>query len=100
VLHPSGKWLYVSSRGDDIIAAFAIGSDGKLTFIQDVPALVKFPRGFGIDPTGHWLISAGQNDGKLDVLAIDPKTGKLTATNQTASVPAAICVVFAPVAAR
>ena len=94
VLHPSGKWLYVSSRGDDIIAVFAIGADGKLSFIQDVPALVKFPRGFGIDPTGRWLIAAGQNDGKLAVLAIDPKTGKLTPTNNSANVPAAICVIF------
>jgi len=98
VLHPSGKWLYVSSRGDDIIAVFSIGPDGKLTFIQDVPSLVKIPRGFGIDPSGHWLISAGQDDGKLALLAIDPATGKLTATAQEAKVPAAICVLFEPAA--
>jgi 6-phosphogluconolactonase len=96
VCHPSGKWLYVSSRGDDIIAVFAIGADGRLTFLEDVPSVVKFPRGFGIDPAGRWLIAAGQNDGRLAVFAIDPASGKLTATGQQASAPAAVCVIFAP----
>jgi 6-phosphogluconolactonase len=95
ISHPSGKWLYVSSRGDDILAVFAIGADGKLTFIQDVSCGVKFPRGFGIDPTGRWLIVAGQYDGGLAVHSIDPATGKLTLLGQQAKVPSAICVIFA-----
>jgi 6-phosphogluconolactonase len=94
--HPSGKWLYVSSRGDDILAVFAIRPDGKLTFIQDIPSVVKFPRGFGIDPSGRWLIAAGQNDGKLALFAIDQSTGKLTPTGQEANAPGGICVLFAP----
>jgi 6-phosphogluconolactonase len=96
VCHPSGKWLYVSSRGDDIIAQFALGADGRLTFVQDVPALVKVPRGFGIDPSGHWLIAAGQDDGRIAVLGIAPDTGKLTPAGQEAKAPSAICVVFLP----
>jgi 6-phosphogluconolactonase len=95
--HPSGKWLYVSSRGDDILAVFAIGGDGRLTFVEDVPSGVTFPRGFGIDPAGRWLIVAGQNDGRLAVLAIARESGRLTATGQEAKAPAAVCVVFAPV---
>ena len=95
--HPSGKWLYVSSRGDDIIAVFAIGADGKLAFVQDVPCLVKVPRGFGIDPSGRWLISAGQDDNRIAVLAIAQDTGKLTPAGQEANVPSAISVLFAPV---
>jgi 6-phosphogluconolactonase len=94
--HPSGKWLYVSSRGDDIIAVFAIGGDGKLTFVQDVPSVVKFPRGFGIDPSGRWLIAVGQNDGRLAVFGIDQGSGKLTPNGEEANVPSAVCVVFAP----
>jgi 6-phosphogluconolactonase len=96
VCHPSGKWLYVSSRGDDIIAVFAIGPDGKLTFIQDVPSLVKIPRGFGIDPSGRWLIAAGQGDGRIAVLSIDPDTGKLKPAGQDATVGAPVCVLFLP----
>jgi 6-phosphogluconolactonase len=95
VCHPSCDWLYVSSRGDDMIAVFAIHADGRLTFVEDVPSGVKFPRGFGIDPSGRWLIAAGQNDGRLAVFGIDKKSGKLSASGEEASVPAAICVVFA-----
>jgi 6-phosphogluconolactonase len=97
ICHPSGKWLYVSSRGDDILAVFAIGADGKLTFVQDVPSVVKFPRGFGIDPSGRWLIAAGQNDGRIAVFGIAKDTGKLTPNGQVAKVPAPVCVLFAPV---
>lgn len=94
--HPTGKWLYVSNRGHDTIATYAIGDDGKLTWIEAAPAQVKVPRGFGIDPTGQWLITAGQNDDKIAVLKIDQTTGKLSPTDQTASVGSPVCVLFAP----
>jgi 6-phosphogluconolactonase len=93
--HPTGKWLYVSNRGHDTIAVYAIGADGKLTWIENAPAQVAIPRGFGIDPTGKWLITAGQNDHKIAVLKIDPASGKLTATDQTVEVGAPVCVLFA-----
>jgi 6-phosphogluconolactonase len=98
ICHPSGKWIYVSSRGDNILAVFAIGADGKLSFVQDVPCGVNFPRGFNIDPTGRWLVVTGQYDGGFAVHAIDPATGKLTSQGpQQPNVASAICVMFAPV---
>ena len=95
-IHPTGKWLYVSNRGHDTIAVYAIGADGTLTWIENAPAMVKVPRGFGIDPSGRWLITAGQNDDRIAVLQIDPATGKLTATDQSAEVGSPVCVLFAP----
>lgn len=95
--HPTGKWLYVSNRAHDTIAVYAIGADGRLTWIENAPAQVKVPRGFGIDPTGKWLITAGQNDDRIAVLKIDPATGRLTATDQSAEVGSPVCVLFAPV---
>jgi len=100
ICHPSGKWLYVSNRdvadhGRDSIAVYAIGADGKLTWQQDAPAGVKVPRGLGLDPAGQWLIAAGQNDNRIVVLKVDAATGKLSATDQTASVGSPVCVVFA-----
>ena len=94
--HPTGKWLYVSNRGHDTIAVYAIGADGKLQWIEAAPAQVKVPRGFGIDPSGQWLIAGGQNDNRIAVLKIDTATGKLTATDQSAAVGSPVCVLFKP----
>lgn len=96
-VHPSGKWLYVSNRTHDTIAVLAIAADGKLTLIENAPAGVKVPRGFGLDPSGKWLIAGGQSDDKIAVHKIDPATGKLTLTGETAEVGAPVCVLFAPV---
>jgi len=94
--HPSGKWLYVSKRGRDTFTVYSIAPDGTLTWIQDAPAQVKIPRGFAIDPTGQWLIAGGQDDDKIAVLKIDPASGKLTATDQSAHVGEPTCILFAP----
>lgn len=99
VCHPSGKWLYVSHRDSvhrrrDSVGVFAIGTDGRLTWLQNAPAEVRVPRGFGMDPTGHWLIMAGQMENKLAVLKIDDVSGKLSTTDQTAIVGSPVCVIF------
>ncbi len=94
--HPSGKWLYLSNRTHDTIAVFTIADDGKLKLIQNEPAGVKVPRGFALDPAGKWLIAGGQNDDKIAVHKIDPATGMLTLTGETAEVGAPVCVLFVP----
>jgi 6-phosphogluconolactonase len=93
--HPNGRFVYVSNRGHDSIAVFAIGEDGKLTSVQDAPANVKVPRGFAISPDGGWLVAAGQGDNSLASHKIDPATGKLTPAAQVTGVGAPVCVVFA-----
>ncbi len=100
--HPNGKWLYVSNRdvaghGRDSLTVFAIGTDGKLTRLQNEPAGVKIPRGFSLDPTGQWLVVGGQSDNKITVFKISPATGELSVTDQAATVGTPVCVVFAPV---
>ena len=50
-VHPSGKFLYASNRGDDSIAIYAIDqSKGTLTQVGIVPTGGKEPRSFEIDP--------------------------------------------------
>ena len=53
LVHPSGKWLYVSNRGHNSIAVYSIDqNNGKLTFIEAESTKGEIPRGFGIDPSG------------------------------------------------
>ena len=93
--HPNGRFLYVSNRGHDSIAVFAIGEDGKVTPVQNAPANVREPRGFALSPDGGWLIAAGQNSNTLASHKVDPTTGKLTPAAQVADIGAPVCVVFA-----
>ena len=93
-LHPTGKWLYVSNRGHDSIAVFAVQTNGTLKLVEIAAAGVKTPRGFGLDPKGQWLVVGGQNSNDLTSLRIDAKTGKLTQSGHVVSVSKPVCVLF------
>jgi 6-phosphogluconolactonase len=96
-IHPSGKFLYASNRGDNSIAVFAIDErTGRLTRIQIQPTLGKIPRCFAIDPTGQFLVAANQNSDNIVVFHINPDNGKLTATGQTFQIGKPVCVTFVP----
>jgi 6-phosphogluconolactonase len=83
-LHPSGKFLYASNRGDDnSIAVFAVDrAKGTLSLIEHVPPSGKTPRHFAIDPGGRWLMAANQDSNTIVTFRIDGKTGRLTAAGQ------------------
>ncbi len=92
---PSGGAFTVSSRGDNELITYRRAPDGDVQKIGTVPARVAGPRDFAYDPSGRWLIAAGQNDDTLAVFAVDPTSGKLTATESTAAISKPVCVVFA-----
>ena len=94
VVHKDGHWLVVSNRGDDSLAVFAVAKDGRLTLHEIVPTEAKEPRGFEFDPSGRWLVVAGQNSDLLVVRPFDPRTGHLGPVASRASVPKPTCVVF------
>ena len=94
-IHPNGKLLYVSNRGHDSIAVFAINSKtGTLKLIENVPVQGKTPRSFAIDPTGTRLFVANQESDNLVAFTLNPKTGHLTPTGKTVKVPAPVCIKF------
>lgn len=96
-VHPSGRFVYVSNRGHDSIAVFAVDKkDGTLQRVEITPTQGKVPRNFGIDPSGQYLIAANQESNNLVVFRIDQKTGRLTPTGQTLENGAPVCVKFLP----
>ncbi len=96
-VHPSGKFLYGSNRGDDSIAVFAVDpGNGLLSMVEVESSGGKTPRNFGIDPTGRYLLAANQDSDSIVVFAIDPATGALTPTGQKLDVPKPVCVKFVP----
>jgi 6-phosphogluconolactonase len=94
-MHPSGKYLYASNRGDDSIAIYAIdGSKGTLTQTGIVPTGGKEPRSFEIDPTGMLLFAENQKSDNVAVFKIDQKTGQLTPTGKVLDVGSPVCLKF------
>ncbi len=94
-VHPSGRFLYASNRGDDSIAIYAIDpAKGTLKQIADVPTGGKEPRSFAIDPTGKFLFAANQNSDDIVMFRIDAKTGRLTPTGEKVEVPSPVCIKF------
>jgi 6-phosphogluconolactonase len=96
-VHPSGKFLYGSNRGDESIAVFAIEpASGKLTLVERVSTQGKTPRNFAIDPTGKFLFAANQNSGTVVVFNLDASTGKLEPSGKMLEAPSPVCVKFVP----
>ena len=75
-VHPSGKFVWVSNRGHDSLAGFAINPDGKLTALGQT-LTEKTPRSFEIDPDGRYVFGAGEGTGRLAVYTVDLSTGAL-----------------------
>jgi 6-phosphogluconolactonase len=94
-----GGFLYLSNRGNDSIAVFAIDSkNGTLSPVQNIPSGGRTPRNFAIDPTGLWLFVANQDSNNIALFRIDSHTGLLTRTQTVLQIAAPACVIFVPYA--
>ena len=83
-LTPDGRFLYASERRSSTISGFRVASgSGKLTRIGTWPSETQ-TRGFNIDPSGHFLIAAGEKSGHLTVYRIDAR-GQLTTIGRQAA---------------
>jgi 6-phosphogluconolactonase len=89
VVHPGGKFLYVSNGNDNSIARFEIDpATGRLSNRGFERGLIRFPRDFTIDPTGRYLIVANRDSASLLTFRIDESTGKLDRVGRPIPVPA------------
>ena len=92
-IHPNGKFLYASNRGDDSIAVFSIDREsGKLTAVEQVPSGGHTPRHFTFDPDGTRLLVANQDSGNIVEFRIDGTTGRLQRMGDVAKVPSPVCL--------
>lgn len=75
---PQARFLYVSNRGHDSIAVFAIDPEsGKLHAVGH-QLTEPTPRVFNIDETGTLLFVGGLGSGKLATYRINQETGTLS----------------------
>lgn len=94
-LTPDGRFLYVSNRGHNSLARYAVDSaTGALAALGHTPSGGNGPRGFAISPDGRWLLCAHQHSNDVFVFEIDPHSGDLRPTGEKVNVPAGVCVKF------
>jgi len=94
-VHPNGKFLYVSNRGNDSIAILSIDPGNRtLSPAGGIPTGGKEPRHFAIDPSGKYLLAENQFSNNIVVFKIDAATGGLTATGQVVEVPSPVDIAF------
>lgn len=79
-VHKSGKYLYVTNRGDDSIACYKVDKVGLLTLMEIIPCGGKIPRAMNIDMSGDVLYVVNQRTGNIAQFFIDLDTGKLIKT--------------------
>jgi 6-phosphogluconolactonase len=96
VVHPNGKFVYVSNRDPyNSIAIFALDEKkGELKAVGHESRNIKTPRNFAIEPTGRYMLVANQSGNNVIVFGINQTTGELIPTGHSVPVGAPVCVRF------
>ena len=96
VVHPNGRFVYSSNRGNDSITVYKVNPNtGHLTVTEVEPVRGAWPRNINLDPSGRWLLAAGAHSNTISVYAINLSTGELTFQRHgIINVPEPICILF------
>jgi 6-phosphogluconolactonase len=96
-IHPSGKWVYASNRGNNTVVLFNVDAQkGTLTYVEEQGTGGKTPRHFGIEPSARHLAIANQETDQLLACRIDSGNGRLKPSGIFAECPSPVCVKFMP----
>jgi 6-phosphogluconolactonase len=92
-----GGFLYVSNRGYDSVATFAVDpTTGRLTPRGWTDTLGKTPRFFALEPGGRFLFVANEDSDRIVPFRTDGPGGRLLATGEPVGTGSPVCIVFAP----
>ncbi|MEV3971356.1 lactonase family protein [Streptomyces sp. NPDC050698] len=96
-LTPDAHFLFVSNRGHDSIATYAVRDDGTLHTPRWTPAGGRQPRFFTTDPTGTTLYAANQGTDTITAFHIT-KEGDLQPVGRSVATGSPVCIVFSTTA--
>ncbi|MDB4954927.1 MAG: 6-phosphogluconolactonase [Myxococcales bacterium] len=98
-VHPSGRFVYGSNRGDNNIVTYAIApGTGMVSLVGHTSTQGTTPRSFTLDPSGAFLYAANQGSDSVVPFTIDPQSGlpSPTAAQVTATKPSYVGVLALP----
>ena len=93
-----GRFVYAGNRLHDSIGIFAVGQDGRLTYVSEEWTRGNYPRSFTFDPSGQFLYCCNQRADAVTVFRVDKTTGALAFTGQYVPVGNPSMAVFADLA--
>lgn len=82
----AGRRIYVSNRGHDSIAVFALDAAGTPALLQHIPSGGQWPRVFALLDDERRLVVGNERSGTMAVFRV-AGDGRLTPTGETRSVP-------------
>ena len=93
-LSPNGKWLLTSNRvSSDEVTVFSVQADGKLKKVGH-QTVTKKPRMFSFDPSGKFVLVAGQEGNSVQIFAFNDQKGTMSDTKQDIKLPMPVCLTF------
>jgi 6-phosphogluconolactonase len=93
---PTGRFVYVSNRGSDLIGAYAIDpSSGRVSPVEWTSCGGRGPRFMTIDPSGTLLHAANELSDTIVTFRIDAGSGRLLPTGDLIETGSPTCIVFA-----
>lgn len=89
-----GDRVYVSNRGHDSIAVFAVDDTCELFRAGVIPCGGKTPRNFALSPDGKYILVANQDSGNVIVFSLQVGKEEIGPSVKSAAIPTASCIKF------
>ncbi|MCP3802750.1 lactonase family protein [Allokutzneria sp. A3M-2-11 16] len=94
IVSADGRFVYLSNRGHDSIAIFAVGAAGRALKPVGTPSCGgAWPRHIVLTNDGRFLYVANERSPGVAVFQVDRATGGLTRAGTALSTPRPVCVV-------
>ncbi|KAA5834925.1 lactonase family protein [Saccharopolyspora hirsuta] len=95
LISPDGRFVYVSNRGHDSIARFAVEPGGeRLRFLDAVPCGGSWPRHIALTPDARWMLASNQYSNTVTTFQVDPNTGALSPAGEPFPTPSPVCLLL------
>ncbi|WP_414441948.1 lactonase family protein [Burkholderia sp. 22PA0106] len=94
-LDRSGRFVYVSNRGDDTISVFAVEpSGGALRFVGAQSTLGRTPRFITSSPNGRFMYALNEESDTIVAFSVNAADGSLAPTGLVVKSGSPVCMVF------
>jgi 6-phosphogluconolactonase len=72
LVSPDGRRVYAGNRLHDAIGVFAVGVDGRLSYLDETWTRGNYPRSFSLDPSGRFLYCCNQRADHVAIFRVNP----------------------------